>query len=215
MIPEARPYSSTSALSTLVLSMFNEGELRIFLADSGFPEVLEGVPSEARSPAHFVTEVVGALCRRGRLGWSFFEALRRVRPHRASEIAQIAASFDATISLTPIASRARRFIELHLPDRPTAGWPRRLLVGEQIILGRGGDDLVDAPLADAAMSRRHAKIGWGTHGAEICDLGSKNGTFVNGVRVLHAIIRDGDNVRLGETTIVAIDPDATDTLDSR
>jgi S1-C subfamily serine protease len=52
--------------------------------------------------------------------------------------------------------------------------------------------------ADLAVSSRHAEVRAGADGAVvIADLGSTNGTFVNGARVVTHALRDGDVVQLG------------------
>ena len=77
-------------------------------------------------------------------------------------------------------------------------WGQReiaLSEGENI-LGRGVDSLVwiDAP----SVSRRHARLVIGSGLATLEDLGSKNGTFVNGIRLSAPVaLRDGDEVRVG------------------
>ena len=57
-------------------------------------------------------------------------------------------------------------------------------------------------LTDRAVSRRHAAL---HHGGEaevqVNDLGSRNGTFVNGVRVTEAFVRDGDVIRMGGSAL--------------
>ena len=51
---------------------------------------------------------------------------------------------------------------------------------------------------DLAVSSRHAEVRPGADGAAvIADLGSTNGTFVNGARVVTHALRDGDVVQLG------------------
>ena len=51
---------------------------------------------------------------------------------------------------------------------------------------------------DLAVSSRHAEVRAGADGAVvIADLGSTNGTFVNGARVVTHVLRDGDVVQLG------------------
>ena len=58
--------------------------------------------------------------------------------------------------------------------------------------------LFDSP----TISRRHARIVVGGASATIEDLGSKNGTFVNGARVTGSVtLQDGDTVRLGSATV--------------
>jgi DNA-binding winged helix-turn-helix (wHTH) protein len=64
------------------------------------------------------------------------------------------------------------------------------------ILGRGADSLVwiDAQ----SVSRRHARLMVASGLATLEDLGSKNGTFVNGIRLSAPVaLRDGDELRVG------------------
>jgi hypothetical protein len=69
------------------------------------------------------------------------------------------------------------------------------------ILGRGQE--ADLVLADLSVSRRHAEIRHRSDGAlEIRDLGSRNGTFLNGARVAAAPLQPGDRLTLGQVTIL-------------
>ncbi len=87
----------------------------------------------------------------------------------------------------------------------------------------GRDESADLVLADAGISRTHAKVTPEGNSAIIEDLGSSNGTFVNGERVEDPRrLRDGDELQLGnaivafasgtdETELIEpIDPDATE-----
>jgi DNA-binding winged helix-turn-helix (wHTH) protein len=94
-------------------------------------------------------------------------------------------------------------------------WGQRevaLSEGENI-LGRGTDSLVwiDAQ----SVSRRHARLVIAAGLATLEDLGSKNGTFVNGIRLSAPVaLRDGDEVRVGSvpmTLRVQEKPGATET----
>jgi DNA-binding winged helix-turn-helix (wHTH) protein len=94
-------------------------------------------------------------------------------------------------------------------------WGRREIVlseGENV-LGRG----VDSPVwIDAqTVSRRHARLVILSGLATLEDLGSKNGTFVNGIRLSAPVaLRDGDEVRVGSvkmTLRVHAKPSATET----
>lgn len=58
-------------------------------------------------------------------------------------------------------------------------------------------------LDDDGVSRRHARIGRDDDGAWVEDLGSRNGTFVNGVRVTGRVrLADGDKVHIGRGSIL-------------
>ena len=77
-------------------------------------------------------------------------------------------------------------------------WGQRevaLAEGENV-LGRGTDSLVwiDAQ----SVSRRHARLTIASGLATLEDLGSKNGTFVNGIRRSSPVaLRDADELRIG------------------
>src|SRR5262245_9519106 len=56
-------------------------------------------------------------------------------------------------------------------------------------------------ILDEGVSREHARItlqGAGGPSPEIADLGSRNGSWVNGQRVLRRALVEGDKVRVGE-----------------
>lgn len=64
-----------------------------------------------------------------------------------------------------------------------------------IIIGRGAD--CDIVLPERAVSRRHARIERRNQGYLLIDLGSKNGTFVNGQEVHEPyLLQDGDEVQI-------------------
>ncbi len=72
---------------------------------------------------------------------------------------------------------------------------------ERTIIGR--DPACDLVLRDDGISRRHARITRvDSENIEITDLGSTNGTFVGGEKVMSARLRDGDKVLLGRQTVL-------------
>ena len=95
------------------------------------------------------------------------------------------------------------------PETPRA--PSRMCLlfgGREIALTPGHHVLGREPeaavwLSSARVSRRHAQILVSAAGASVEDLGSKNGTFVNGTRVsgVHPL-RDGDEIGLGPERLV-------------
>jgi pSer/pThr/pTyr-binding forkhead associated (FHA) protein/tRNA A-37 threonylcarbamoyl transferase component Bud32 len=79
---------------------------------------------------------------------------------------------------------------------------QRLALGDELVIGRAvsGDGMLSD---DHELSRRHARVARDAGGQlTIEDLGSANGTFVNGVRVRdpHPLML-GDSVRIGSTTL--------------
>jgi hypothetical protein len=56
-------------------------------------------------------------------------------------------------------------------------------------------------LVDASVSRHHAELRARGEGWVVADLGSTNGTRVNGVRVDERELRDGDEVRFGTVRV--------------
>ena len=80
-------------------------------------------------------------------------------------------------------------------EGPFAG--RRVEVDAEVVVGREDAGLT---IEDEEISRRHAVIRPSDDGIEIEDLGSRNGTFVNGARIESATqLAGGDTVKLGQT----------------
>src|SRR3954471_19527855 len=73
--------------------------------------------------------------------------------------------------------------------------------GNEFTIGREvGADLV---LADGKASRRHAALRPLPDGrATLYDLGSSNGTFVNGQRVQSVLLQGGEQIQIGDTVLV-------------
>src|SRR5207244_12406728 len=68
--------------------------------------------------------------------------------------------------------------------------------GAPMLVGRA--PTCDVPVFDPTISRRHAELALVSGGVEITDLGSSNGTFVNGDRVTKKTARGGDVVTFGK-----------------
>ena len=68
------------------------------------------------------------------------------------------------------------------------------------VIGRGSDS--DLQLLDQGVSRRHVDVQYDGQRATIYDLGSTNGTTVNGHEIGSHMLRHGDVVRLGHTRMV-------------
>jgi len=61
------------------------------------------------------------------------------------------------------------------------------------------DRVDDVALRDDSVSARHAMVFCDEAGVSVLDLGSTNGTFKNGDRVVSADLDEGDVLRVGET----------------
>jgi transcriptional regulator with GAF, ATPase, and Fis domain len=72
--------------------------------------------------------------------------------------------------------------------------PARMLLGTSPACG--------IRLTDRAVSRRHAALHHGGQPeVQLTDLGSRNGTYVNGVRIVEAFLRAGDVMRVGGSAL--------------
>jgi hypothetical protein len=75
----------------------------------------------------------------------------------------------------------------------------------EIVIGRSSE--LDMVLVEDMVSRKHSKISTGEGDLSIQDLGSTNGTFVNGERIKQSKLKEGDRVLIGTSIIklVAVD----------
>jgi pSer/pThr/pTyr-binding forkhead associated (FHA) protein len=74
-------------------------------------------------------------------------------------------------------------------------------VVDRVVVGRGTE--ADLRINDPGVSRRHAELRLEGNGALVVeDLGSTNGTLVDGERVEHRRLEDGATVRVGHTDLV-------------
>ena len=83
---------------------------------------------------------------------------------------------------------------LTLPDGS-----RVLLGDEPTVIGRMPECAV--PLSDPQVSRRHAEVRRDDFGFKVVDMGSTNGTQVNGVTVKEQSLADGDVIVVGATSL--------------
>jgi pSer/pThr/pTyr-binding forkhead associated (FHA) protein len=90
-----------------------------------------------------------------------------------------------------------------------------LVADKEIVIGRSSD--LDMVLVEDMVSRKHAKISTVGDQIIIQDLGSTNGTFVNGEKIKKARLKEGDRVLIGTSILKVITgrPDQTDQHEAR
>src|SRR5262249_52310627 len=73
---------------------------------------------------------------------------------------------------------------------------------KQIVVGRSS--ALDMVLVEDMVSRKHARIAMQQDQIWIEDLGSTNGTFVNGEKIKRARLKEGDRVLIGTSILKVI-----------
>jgi pSer/pThr/pTyr-binding forkhead associated (FHA) protein len=81
-----------------------------------------------------------------------------------------------------------------------------LVPEKQVIVGRSGD--LDMVLVEDMVSRKHARIALQQDQIWIEDLGSTNGTFVNGEKIKRARLKEGDRVLIGTSILKVMTADS-------
>ena len=92
-------------------------------------------------------------------------------------------------------ARATLFEQVRGPGAPQ----RHLLVDDRVVIGRSDGDI---RIASAELSRTHMRVE--RSGTEfVCtDLDSSNGIYLNGVKIHSAVLREGDQLQLGDVILV-------------
>ena len=100
------------------------------------------------------------------------------------------------------------------PALPGANQPRLIVLagplygdvlalsGSELTIGRDPSNQIC--VGDLSLSRRHCAISTGAPEPRIRDLGSSNGTFVNGMQISDRPLADGDRIQLGESVFLFI-----------
>ncbi|MGE0787965.1 MAG: DUF4388 domain-containing protein [Sandaracinaceae bacterium] len=83
---------------------------------------------------------------------------------------------------------------------------------KEIVVGRSSE--LDMVLVEDMVSRRHAKITVTGDQIFIQDLGSTNGTFVNGEKIKRARLQEGDRILIGTSIIKLVAADASSGTDA-
>ncbi|KGK90475.1 signal peptide protein [Desulfosporosinus sp. HMP52] len=108
-------------------------------------------------------------------------------------------SVKNNLSVEGIAGRNSNYY-IEIIEGPDMG-QKFSLQDEEAIVGRHSQ--CNLVLHDPEISRRHLKIApGGDNGWWLDDLGSTNGTFVNGQRITHHTTAPGDRITIGQSTLV-------------
>lgn len=97
----------------------------------------------------------------------------------------------------PVVRAPEVVIEVREPGRAARRIP---LSGAPIRIGRAPE--CELVLKDSRVSRRHARLHARDGVLVLTDLGSTNGTRVNGHRVTELVLGEGDRIQIGETNLV-------------
>jgi hypothetical protein len=116
------------------------------------------------------------------LGWALSLIWKELRQ---------AADAPSSSSIPPIHLSAPQHPEFTFPDR---------LASSTILIGR--DAASDCCLPDETVSARHARVSFSNSQWWLEDLGSRNGTYLNGIPVESPIVLvDQDSIQIGRVTI--------------
>lgn len=120
---------------------------------------------------------------------------------RAEDIAESTESvepgFDAGTIINELEPGTALLVAVRGPNRGS----RFLLDRDVITVGRHPDS--DIFLDDITVSRRHAEFRRDAHRFWIHDVGSLNGTYVNGARAEDRLLETGDEVQVGKFKLMA------------
>src|SRR3954463_3117024 len=111
-------------------------------------------------------------------------------------------SDSATKASPQTSDDAKRSLALRFISGKYQGGEYPMLPNKEIVVGRSSD--LDMVLVEEMVSRKHARIAYEDDAVVIEDLGSTNGTFVNGEKVKRAHLKEGDRVLIGTSILKVI-----------
>lgn len=106
---------------------------------------------------------------------------------------------DLSVGILAVDSSSVRDEVVWAPVLDVDGTRHRLERGRTVI-GRGSE--ADVTLADTGASRRHAEILWDGDRAQVRDLGSTNGTKLDGAPLTKALLQPDSVIQIGRTRMV-------------
>src|SRR5262245_38451601 len=116
---------------------------------------------------------------------------------RALDADELSTILRFRIDPTPLAEASFVLVVVEGPD---AGRSFTLVGSEASRVLVGTSPVCDIRLSDREVSRRHAAFEVTGRRLRICDLSSKNGTTINAVSVVEAILDGGETIRMGSTS---------------
>jgi pSer/pThr/pTyr-binding forkhead associated (FHA) protein len=126
--------------------------------------------------------------------------MRMVAVEKVVPTVQRAVAVDDTSS-TRVRAAVPRFV---LRGVSGAAFGKTYPVPGQVVIGRQAD--CDIAVASEEISRRHAQVRPTADGLLVEDLGSANGTFINGKRVQTGLMRPGEELRLDTIRFLLVAP---------
>ncbi|HUQ01990.1 MAG TPA: sigma 54-interacting transcriptional regulator [Kofleriaceae bacterium] len=109
-----------------------------------------------------------------------------------------------TLQQRPV--RAVRLVAVRVDGGPDAGRDAGGDAKRVVTVGTAQD--CDLALTDSTVSRYHLEVRHAADGLALVDLGSRNGTFVGGIRIERAVVPPGTRVKVGANTLVVDDAGA-------
>lgn len=190
--------------------LFSAIEVRV-LCESDGRSTLEEIAERCALSGGAVRKVIGSLIRRGwlisRQGSKSVDlpvgSSPASRPESGGAVGATvpdlgSASGESSGKPRTLSGRIACFT---LDDTNSTSYP---LFEEVLTIGRGRQN--DIQIDDKSVSSTHARIIRTPEGHMIEDLGSSNGTFLNGKRIETSILRDKDRLRLGTVFMVYMVP---------
>jgi hypothetical protein len=135
------------------------------------------------------------------------ELTQLVQQHAAAQHYQFAGGISIKLSQDPSLSEGMIQIDSENVKGAVTWTPvldingkRHPLTKSRTVIGRGSD--ADITVDDTGISRKHVEILWDGSRAEVNDLGSTNGSELNGSRVTRAPLPTDSVISIGRTRIV-------------
>jgi hypothetical protein len=131
---------------------------------------------------------------------------RRLRWRSETSLAMIGFSSQergrVPLSSSMVGNTANKSFALRFISGKYQGGEFPLRGDKEIVVGRSSE--LDMVLVEDMVSRKHAKITLAHGTITLEDLGSTNGTFVNGEKIQHATLKEGDRILIGTSILKLI-----------